>query len=229
MHDLDILDGKPPSAVEVSSAADAEAIELWKLLNNGDRWIEPQIDGGWTVAVKPNARAKRLRAELPAFLAALEEQAVAALDVSWQRRHPLVDAAASLGIGHAFQGGTAYRGSIYITVELAMERSGGAVDECGNRLGEWIGDFLAEPDQTDVRAKLARSGALHRHAFVILPGFSTAPFPVADTLAAGCSGIPDTPPKLPVEVTHVWAATTWSSGNGLRWSPAGGWARFQLE
>jgi hypothetical protein len=31
---------------------------------------------------------------------------------------------------------------------------------------------------------------------------------------------------LPAEITRVWAANTWDSGEGFRWSPAKAWERF---
>lgn len=229
MHDLDIVEGDENGAVEVTSAADPESIQLWKLLNDGQRWIEPQLNGGWMVGLTPTARAKRIRDELPALLATLEGLGVPGLRVLDSRGHPLVDVADDLGIVSLWQSGTDYPGSIYITIELPTERSGGMVDESGDHLARWVGGFLSEPAQADVRAKLGASGAAARHAFVILPGFSTAPFPVADTLMGGSAGVPDEPPSLPAEITHVWVATTWSSGSGLRWSPGNGWARFELE
>lgn len=66
MHDLDITYGdRPPRAVEVTAAADGEAIALWNLLNGQDeRWVEPALAGGWLVSLLPTARAKRVRKEL---------------------------------------------------------------------------------------------------------------------------------------------------------------------
>lgn len=73
--------------------------------------------------------------------------------------------------------------------------------------------------------KLALSGRCERHAFVILPGFSLAPFGVTDMLWRD-EGVPTVAPSLPEEVTHVWLVATWDIGSGLRWSPGGGWQRF---
>jgi hypothetical protein len=39
MHDLDIVyAGRPTGAVEATAAGDAESIELWNLINPGNRW-----------------------------------------------------------------------------------------------------------------------------------------------------------------------------------------------
>ena len=58
MHDLDIVGDGRREAVEVTSAADGEAITLWNLINGSDeRWIEPDLVGGWTVSLRPTAHA----------------------------------------------------------------------------------------------------------------------------------------------------------------------------
>ena len=38
----------------------------------------------------------------------------------------------------------------------------------------------------------------------------------------------DTPLRKthPSEITHVWTMSTWSSGDGFRWSAETDWARF---
>lgn len=80
-------------------------------------------------------------------------------------------------------------------------------------------------EQADVRSKLARSECDERHAFVLVPGFTTAPFEVADLLMRDDAPLPTAPPRLPTEITHVWIASTWTSGHGVRWSPDG-WESF---
>ena len=77
-----------------------------------------------------------------------------------------------------------------------------------------------------MREKLARSGATERHAFIYLPGFTSAPFSASDLLMRNGAPLPAVPPSLPVEVTDVWAVSTWSTGDGFRWSSDGGWMRF---
>lgn len=68
MHDLNIITAEDsPAAVEVTAAADPDSLQLWKLVNGrGERWIVPDLHGGWMVHLKPTARAKLLLNELPA-------------------------------------------------------------------------------------------------------------------------------------------------------------------
>jgi hypothetical protein len=59
MHDLDLLHpDRPHGAAEVTAAADGECLALWRLMNgNDERWIVPELDGGWLVSLDPAARA----------------------------------------------------------------------------------------------------------------------------------------------------------------------------
>ena len=231
MHDLAIrYADRPAAAVEVTAAADRASIELWHLVNGAsERWIDPSLRGGWFVALQPWARAARLKTELPAILASLEAEGV-----TWprwnRRRRPAgqseFDQLQRLGVTHASQGGTDFPGSIYLTIEQPQERTGGIVDPTGAAVPRWVPEFLAEPQQADVLAKMRRSGASECHVFVILPGFSTAPFGVLDALWREMDQASMSSPDLPSEVTHVWLTSTWEVGTGLRWSPDGGWQRF---
>ncbi len=58
MHDLDLFEGQHRiGAIEVTAAADGELIALWNLMNGrGDRWIEPDLKGGWMVTLRLAAR-----------------------------------------------------------------------------------------------------------------------------------------------------------------------------
>lgn len=225
--DLRICLGDTDAAVEVVAAADGASIELWNLLNGGDRWIEPGLVGGWMVSLVPTARATRLRLELPSLLAHLESEQIRSL--RFRRPHPLVDLAERarrLGVTSLHQSGTDFPGSIYIIIELPIERTGGFVVPTGDALAAWCGEFLARDCCDDVRRKLARSGMRERHAFVLVPGFADADFGVTDLLMREGAPLPGISPTLQEEITHVWAISTWSTGSGMRWSPAEGWCRF---
>ncbi len=72
--------------------------------------------------------------------------------------------AANLGIVGAHQASsTSFPGSIYITIRLAIDRTGGWVSDTGDALAEWIGPFLADDDRRRDREKhpLGRIGAAH--------------------------------------------------------------------
>jgi len=234
MHDLDILytDGRS-AAVEVTAAADADCIELWKLVTGAEeRWVVPGLQGGWTVVLQPTSRAGRLRKELPDLLGRLEAAGRVSVEAVPRNRRPrdtFADQAGRLGVRRASQGDTAFPGAIYPTIEQPAERTGGIVDPSGSAINPWIRDFLAAPGQADVLAKLRRSNASERHVFVILPGFTTAPFGVVDMLWRHDGAVPVSSPLLPPEVSRVWLASTWRTGSGLRWDPCEGWQRFDTS
>lgn len=153
MHDLDILRADRRDAAEVTAAADAESIQLWKLVTDrGDRWIVPALKGGWSVTLEPSARAKRVLVELPDLLAEMERRGVREYRRRLTRR-PLVDPielhAVDLGVINASQGDTSYPGAIYPGIHQARERMGGIVDPMCGDLPPWVAGFLAEPKQAD--------------------------------------------------------------------------------
>lgn len=230
MHDLDVYDGAiRAAAVEVTAAADGQVIALWKLVNPpGHRWIESTLAGGWMVTLRTDTRAKRLRRELPALLEWLEAEGIRAAAVDdLHPVDPLRQRLDELGIVSVDQSGTDFPGSIYLTVDIDNERSGGMVADHSDAVAEWVGVFLADAERADVRRKLGRSGAIERHAFVIVPGFSEAPFAASDPLARDDVPPPTTAPTLPAEITHVWVMSTWNSTWGFRWSPPPiGWQPF---
>jgi hypothetical protein len=225
MHDLWIAyPNRPWGAMEVTLAADPESIELFGLMDGGRRQIFAGLAGGWSVVLDPSARAKTLRPALQPFLAELETAGQSRIDVepggisvgTWEQR------ACDLGIANLFQGGTDYPGSVYISVE--PRESAGFVAPTGDAIAAWIGDYL-RAERRDVLAKLARSGAQERHAFVLVPGFTTAPFAVTELLMNEHARLPLVPPELPTEVTHVWVVGSFYGVEGFYWAPEIGWSR----
>ena len=77
MYDLQITypDGSI-GAVEVTAAADAQQLELWKVVGRGKRWIEPGLAGGWQVRILPSTRGKKLMSQLPGLLRDLEQTGI---------------------------------------------------------------------------------------------------------------------------------------------------------
>lgn len=229
MHDLDIVYADCTTCpVEVTTATDGEVTALWKLMNeSGGRWIAPDLVGGWMLSLWPHARAKRLRAEGPGLLAQLEREGVKEIAPRRTRNgHPLVELARELGIGWARQSGTDYPGSIYVTVDLPMDRSGGMVAETGDALAAWVACYIADERRVDVVEKLRRVDAREAHVFLILPGFADAPFAVTDLLMRYEAPLPIAEPLLPWHITDVWVMSTWMSGTGMRWSRGAGWSSF---
>jgi len=225
MFDFQIVyEDRAAGAVEVTAASDSGSIELWNLVNGKDeRWIEPDLEGGWCATLFPEARAKRVKAELPSLLKQLEQEGVKQNRIAskeWEER------LSELGISHLLQSGTDYPGSIYLTIELPHEKSGGMVANNGDALAQWIGEWIAQPQQEHNLNKLRASGLDEQHLFVILPGFADASFQVTYLLMKDNAPLPIIPPTLPDNVSHVWCMSSWNSGDGMRWSRGEGWQHF---
>jgi hypothetical protein len=217
------------AAVEITAATASDSVELWKLMNGQSRrWQVEKLRGGWLISVLPSASDKRLLAELPGFLHELERLGIRDFEPSLAGDGPLRDLADSMGVASARQSrDTSYPGSVYRTIEEPLEHRAGFVTADGNPLAEWTGRFLADSKQADVLRKLKLASVVARHAFVVVPGFTTAPFAVRDLLWRNDAPLPTADPELPAPLTHAWVASTWSSGVGFRWDPAQGWASFQ--
>lgn len=222
MYDLSLADaGGPFGACEITAAADPESIELWNLLNGADqRWIEPSVLGGWMVTVSPDCRAKPLKEQLPGLLRELEQA-----DKEGDRAD-VISRLQSLAVVAASQGGTAFPGSIYLTIQLPAERAGGAVANTGNGLLAWLNDWLLEPKQASKLDKLDRSQLPERHLYILLPGFTSAPFSASDLLMRDDAPLPTAAPSIPSQITHLWLMSTWNSGDIFHWCPSG-WQRFK--
>jgi hypothetical protein len=228
MYDLTITypDGAV-AAVEVTAAADRQQLELWKLVGGrGKRWIEPGLVGGWIVRILPSTRAKNLLRQLPDLLRGLERDGIHDVRGDKASADQSSVLAGQLRIIQAFQVATDYPGSIYVMPPESLSQMGGYSPVTGDPLAQWLSEWISDPSRGDNLRKLARSGASERHLFVLAPGFNPAPFGVNDLLIAPDSPLPTIQPALPAEITHLWTMSTWSSGDGFRWSPETGWAHF---
>lgn len=228
-HDLDlsVSGGRTFGAMEITTAADPEIIESWKLLNGRDeRWVVPELVGGWWVHIRPAARVKRLLQDLPGLLQALEKDGITTIPRPAERHEPNAKAD-ELGVVSARQSSTDFPGSVYVTPDIPLSRLAGMVPSTGDAVSKWVAEWIIEPSRSDNLNKLRRSAARERHLFVIVPALATpALFAVTDLLMRSDSPLPIVRPILPSEVTHVWVMSTWTYGHGFRWSPDRGWQRF---
>ena len=133
--------------------------------------------------------------------------------------------AAQLGVTRAHQSGTEYAGSIYFTIELPLERAGGLVASTGDALANWLERWVHEPTQAHNLEKLERSSLQECHLFVLVPGFTTAPFSAVDLLLRDAAPLPTNPIVLPPPLSHIWTMSTWNSGDVFRWCAADDWRR----
>lgn len=234
MYDLRIsLPRGATGAAEVTMAMDADAHVQWNLLNGSGRWTEPDLDGGWSAIISPNAEAKAIRRDLPALLREAEAVGLTriapvrflAADPMTEKFSELSARATRMKIRDIHQYDTDFPGSIYCTVLQSPDRIGGWGDDDSNRVASWIGPFLSEERPRHVD-KLAGSGGDERHAFVILPTFACVAFEVVSPLMKRKPCLPTIDPHLPGDITHAWVVSLWGDGPGFYWSPQEGWQYF---
>lgn len=220
MYDLDLARGDVPfAACEVTAAADAESIELWNLINGSDeRWIEQDLLGGWMVTVTPKCRAKRLKNELPGLLRTVERAS------GGPEFAAAVERIYGLDVVSADRSDTAFPGSIYVTLQRATERTGGAVVSTGNGVVTWLDDWVRASAQEHNLEKLRAAEYGERHLVVLFPGFTTAPFSACDLLMRSDAPLPDVAPNLPDGITDVWLMSSWSTGDLFHYGD-GRWMR----
>jgi hypothetical protein len=226
MYDLEIRRrGDQVAAVEVTQVLDAQPAVAWKMLNSSGRWIEPALAGGWAIRLRPDARVKPLKAELPKFLRALEDAGVRTVRVGSVARSPVEQRAGELGIIRASQSDTDFPGSIYPMPEQTFDKTTGYAADTGDALAEWVGEWLRQSIRSDNLTKLRRSGADERHMFILLPSMADVEFRVTELFLRRDAPLPTAPPDLPPEITHIWVASVWAS-SGMRWSPLAAWESF---
>lgn len=227
MFDLSIAGPDGTEAVEVVAAADAAAIELWKLVNHGDdRWIDQRLAGGWAVELAPTARAKKVLQQLPDLLFEIENATAGAtmampMDLLRRQVH-------DLGVTRLSQSRTDYPGSIYALLDQHHLNGVPGPQEVQG-VSAWVTSFLASPEQADVVNKLRNSEAPRTHVFIVIPAFSKAPMSVVGALLHHDPPHDLSDPELPEGVSDIWMASTWAVGSGLRWSQAQGWNRFRTD
>jgi hypothetical protein len=229
MYDLKIVypDGST-GAVEVTTAADAERVALWREVRKRDLIRqEPDLAGGWLVRVQRSARVRDLDRDLPPLLRELERDGRTVIRGVDSYAGSLEAKAARLGVIEARQSATDRKGSIYVMPpEGALEQTGGFAPLTGDPLAVWLGDWTNHPNRSDNVRKLRSAANVESHLFILVPGFTAAPFAVNDLLISPEAPIPIVPPALPAGVTDVWVMSTWDSGDGFRWSREKGWTRF---
>jgi hypothetical protein len=228
MYDLELhLPGSKRGALEVTAAADAECVELWNLTNGkSSPWRDPGLSSTWLVSLLPSARVNKLRRELRDLLLLLEQEDSTGF-FQPPRGHPMRARADALGVIRASRlDGAEEAGKIHFTIERPHEMTGGFVASDGDALAHWIGPWARDAKRPDNLRKLREADVDERHLFVWLPGFTTAPFSVAELLMRHEPPAITTPPDLPIQISHIWVASTWNTPFGLRWSSDEGWTSF---
>lgn len=135
-------------AIEVVVAVDPQFTETWNI-GPAKGPLRLSIKGDWILEITADCRVKRLHVEVESLLRELESRDIRNVRVDhWLRwdDEPLFTRLDDLGI----RWGDCYRPLGSGTVHLTMPGIGGAVDQDGAALPDWLGQFLRDSRQADV-------------------------------------------------------------------------------
>ncbi len=225
--------GRLPGFVEVVSDTDRHWQQMYHHLQRGNRELHvPGLVYDWWVGPTPRARLDKLLARLPDLLARLEEadetfEHRRESTTGLQRRMRASRFSAEfdeLGIAEIVAGAQA-KGD-HGAVRFLVPGAGGPAQLDLDRVVQWCSEFLASPAIADVRDKLAATGAPQRHAFILVT--MSSEWAVHHALGIGAHGVlPNRPPVLPPEITHVWLLGIEGADRCIAWLPElGGWIDY---
>ncbi|MFC5290941.1 hypothetical protein ACFPM7_28155 [Actinokineospora guangxiensis] len=206
-------------AVEVVRDAQPQAVELSNAIGaNGYREDVPGVARIWTAQLHPQARVRRVWAQLPALLAELERLGLRELTGSPFHFNPLEYQLFQMGVEHVL-GGDGPTSAIALCGAVGV-----AWDGSYDFLGQWASTVLQE--NADVASKLSRSGFAERHAYIYatVAGDMTAYRALMDKPLPGSAevvgGLPASDPVLPDGVDALWLS---GLGRTIVWLPERGW------
>lgn len=203
----------PEVAIECVGAVDPIYTETWNI-GPAKGPLKLLIKGDWNLTIAPTASLKALKQRIEPLIQELENQGIQNLHVDyWLKRDDatLFEELESLGI----TGASCYRTPGTGEVHLGLPGIGGIVDDQGDALPGWVGEFLRDPARQDVLSKLQRSGAPELHAFVLV-SFASVTWPVESYLTGELNHLPSRAPDLPPPVTGVWVVSTMAQ-RGVYW------------
>lgn len=198
-HDFDLVlpDGST-AALEVTASKDFElertnaAIRLEK---HGGPFIPTlKCRNDWSIHPLPDAPIKRIRAEVDGYLADIEADRLKRFfyDVDGGRYASVRRICEDLSI----EAGSVTRWKTPGRICIWLPGAGGLRT---SRVAERA--VLAEADKQDNRAKLRNAGTAERHLFVLVDQGNYLPW-----VSLVDEEPPRSPPDLPADVTHLWAA-----------------------
>jgi hypothetical protein len=220
---IDHANGRP-AFVEVWTDVEEGYAQMSAEVSKGSQILAPGLTRFWFVTVSGAYDVERGREMLPRVLAALEAtgDTFPVMADEWHLRQSgnryvaeLLELGASEVVSRPLSNNE--QGAVHLTAEGMR----GPADVGWEPFLDWVQEKLASPGLGDVRSKLAKTGAEDRHLFVGIT--YTSPWAVFFGLHSERRDIPQAPPALPKEITHLWLMHAQSSGRCLAWFPDRGW------
>lgn len=214
---------RPPAFVEVVADVEPSYAQMTQLVFRDKEIVAPELGRIWHVTVAETVNLRALRSTLAGHLRTLQDagvlfEHVGLADELLHNHHEVARRLAALGVVKILSRPAQVDEEPRIL--LYPRGAGGAVGPDWTAFNGWASEYLHDPKRADVRRKLAATGASERHAFVALT-FST-PWAAYHSLSEDYRELPDQPPRLPAEITHLWALAC-PLGRCLAWFPHTGW------
>ncbi len=217
---------QPGGAVEVTTYTDPLGYQASVEWGKSQReiFVAPELQHSWLVTVEERTQFKDLAQRIAPALRALENAGLSLFSDEWQWNP---------GLGTLQDPfGTLVENGVTDAEVVETKPPPGQVHikPVGSGMAGQANDALSELEaycssaaMADVRSKLLATGRRERHAFIWVDLFNkfSAARPILD------AGVPDRPPALPPEITHLWAVVR--QGSGWRWIPDVGWDQFSFS
>jgi hypothetical protein len=186
----------------------------------GQLFDAPELEYTWQLTLSDDAKVFDIRKHIVFVLSQMEhapQMAELEWPDGWRWRSPtnFGDVLTQLGVARAMPMPT--HGEV-AKVILHTRTLWGCEGE-PDGVPTWAADFLVNTAH-DVPEKLAASGHDERHAF--LWAMVTTDYSVCSVLDG--TALPNLPPQLPAEVTHLWVGAFYGGSRTLRWQPGEGWS-----
>jgi len=218
----------PEMAIEVTGAIDSPYTETWIAGQRRSGQVAGVI-GEWIVLLRPGARVKRVKAELPVILTAItaagRDTLTVARDAFYEPQ--LCALLGALGIQRVSRLRPDGDGKLW----FLLDGDGGFTDSARESVPGWLSDFLMAEERADVLRKLTATTAPRREVFVVVD-VKGAPWSVVSYLTEISplgEPLPPAAPLLPDPVTGIWLASTLSFTSeyvGVHWDGTH-WSSFQ--
>ena len=215
-----------PAYVEVWTDMDRQYAAMYSRLMKPENQlplelIDPALSRVWWVTVSGAAIVDGLQWEIGEILERLERAGVTFEqvgeltssqnpDVIWLRQRGVVRVSSR-----------ACKPGEPGTIRFLPAGISGPPEISWQRVAEWLNQTLSSERLDDVRSKLVATGAAERHLFLgVTYSSSSDAFFALDEYD---QSLPDEPPNLPHEITHLWLMHAISVGRCIAWFPERGW------
>jgi len=218
-YDIDVTYGDGTcAAVEVTSSTSQESLQmLAAIAARGNCVPATACRNSWLVDPLPKARIKLVLENVDRYLSAIEAEGLSEFFAGHGQPSSSVSQILEvLGIGEGSTLQLPPPARIWV---VGPSENGSMV-----KASDLQSAVEVEANKPDNKRKLAASQYIERHLFVYVEPLNSGAWQ-----ALICRCIPESPPVLPVEVTHVWAAAT-AEDRIVVWAanPPNGWQDLEV-